>query len=67
MLKHNFHLINIFCLFSCLINFHPLSTKAQWDDTTVFANDAEIESWIIKNKVPALGIGIINEGESTLR
>src|SRR4051794_2320628 len=62
MLKHSSHLIEIFCLFICLQIFYPLNTQAQWEDTTVFANDTEIERWIVKNNVPALGIGIINEG-----
>jgi CubicO group peptidase (beta-lactamase class C family) len=31
--------------------------------SSIFDNDAEIEKWLIENKVPTLGIGLINEGK----
>lgn len=31
--------------------------------SSIFDNDAEIEKWLIDNKVPTLGIGLINDGK----
>ncbi len=31
--------------------------------SSIFDNDAEIEKWLIENKIPTLGIGLINEGK----
>jgi CubicO group peptidase (beta-lactamase class C family) len=40
--------------------------QVQLLDTTtssIFDNDTEIEKWLIENKVPTLGIGVINNGK----
>lgn len=31
--------------------------------SSIFDNDAEIEKWLIENKIPTLGIGLINDGK----
>lgn len=36
--------------------------KQTLDQETVFNNDQEIESWLKENKIPALGLGIIEAG-----
>lgn len=33
------------------------------NQSSIFDNDAEIEKWLIENKVPTLGIGVIKEGK----
>ncbi|WP_347219729.1 serine hydrolase [Chryseobacterium sp.] len=37
--------------------------KKTIDEGTVFNNDQEIESWLKENKIPTLGLGIIEGGE----
>jgi CubicO group peptidase (beta-lactamase class C family) len=55
-----------------LLILTPILIFAQKDATTegslksesyIFGNDIEIEKWLIANKVPTLGIGIINNGK----
>ncbi|MGU3375846.1 serine hydrolase [Chryseobacterium sp. M5A1_1a] len=38
-------------------------SKQSDDQKTVFENDQEIESWLKENKIPTLGLGIIEAGE----
>lgn len=35
----------------------------QGDKSSIFDSNSEIEKWLLENKVPALGIGIINNGK----
>lgn len=34
-----------------------------YDKASIFENDKEIEEWLKSNKIPTLGLGIINEGQ----
>lgn len=37
--------------------------KLDNNKSTIFDNDTEIENWLIENKIPTLGIGVINDGK----
>lgn len=45
---------------SLSFNHHPKQTT---DSETMFDNDQSMESWLKENKIPNLGLGIIEEGE----
>jgi CubicO group peptidase (beta-lactamase class C family) len=43
--------------------FNCCALRAQTETHLPFGNDAYVENWLKKNKVPALGIGVINKGK----
>lgn len=45
---------------SLSFNHHPKQTT---DNETMFDNDQSMESWLKENNIPALGLGIINDGK----
>ena len=45
---------------SLSFNHHPKQTT---DSETMFDNDQAMESWLKENKIPTLGLGVIEDGE----
>jgi CubicO group peptidase (beta-lactamase class C family) len=45
------------------LSYDHQTTSTLTNQPTLFDNDTEIEKWLAENKVPTLGIGVINEGQ----
>ena len=45
------------------LSFDHQETKKNYTKFSFFDNEAEIEKWLVENKVPTLGIGVIKDGK----
>ena len=59
----NYCIVILFCLTATILFAQADTSKDSISEKLLFSNKAETEKWLIKNNIPALGIGYIEDGK----